>query len=134
MIYYNHHFKVFYRDVDKMGIVYYSRYFEYFEEGRTEMLKSIGLSINSIEENGILLPVVTAHCDYRKGLKLEQKTILEVSILELPKSRLKISYEIKSRNNIKSIYGYTEHAFMKKNGRPTKAPDIIIDAINRNKS
>ena len=133
MIYYNHHFKVFYRDVDKMGIVYYSRYFEYFEEGRTEMLKSIGLSINSIEENGILLPVVTAHCDYRKGLKLEQKTILEVSILELPKSKLKILYEIKSRNNIKNIYGYTEHAFMKKNGSPTKAPNIILDAISRNR-
>ena len=85
MIYYNHNFKVFYRDVDKMGIVYYSRYFEYFEEGRTEMLKSIGLSINSIEYSGILLPVITAHCDYKKGLKLEQKAILEVSILDTPK-------------------------------------------------
>ena len=134
MIYYNHYFKVFYRDVDKMGIVYYSRYFEYFEEGRTEMLKSIGLSINSIEDSGILLPVITAHCDYKKGLKLEQKTILEVSILEIPQSRLKISYEIKSENNIKCVNGYTEHAFMKKNGKPTKVPNIILDAINRNKS
>ena len=134
MIYYNHYFKVFYRDVDKMGIVYYSRYFEYFEEGRTEMLKSIGLSINSIEDSGILLPVIKAHCNYKKGLKLEQETILEVSILEIPKSRLKISYEIKSENNIKYIDGYTEHAFMKKNGKPTKVPNIILDAINRNKS
>ena len=49
MIEHSHPIKVYYRDVDKMGIVYYSRYFEYFEEGRTEMLKSIGLSINSIE-------------------------------------------------------------------------------------
>ena len=134
MIYYNHSFKVFYRDVDKMGIVYYSRYFEYFEEGRTEMLKSMGLSINSIEDSGILLPVITAHCDYKKGLKLEQETILEVSILKIPKSRLKISYEIKSENNIKYISGYTEHAFMKKNGKPTKVPNIILDAINKNKS
>ena len=134
MIYYNHSIKIFYRDVDKMGIVYYSRYFEYFEEGRTEMLKSIGLSINSIENSGILLPVITAHCDYKKGLKLEQKTILKVSILEIPKSRLKIFYEIKSEKNIKYINGYTEHAFMKKNGKPTKVPDIILDAINRNKS
>jgi acyl-CoA thioester hydrolase len=133
MIYYNHHFKVFYRDVDKMGIVYYSRYFEYFEEGRTEMLKSIGLSINNIENSGILLPVVTAHCNYKKGLELEQKTILEVSILEMPKSRLKILYEIKSGNDIKNIYGYTEHAFIKQNGRPTKVPNIILDAIKKNK-
>ena len=50
MTYYNHSIKVFYRDVDKMGIVYYSRYFEYFEEGRTEMLKSIGIKAVLIGE------------------------------------------------------------------------------------
>ena len=38
MIQYDHNVKVYYKDVDQMGIVYYSRYFEFFEEARTEML------------------------------------------------------------------------------------------------
>ena len=92
MIFYNHHFKVFYRDVDQMGIVYYSRYFEYFEEARTEMLRSIGLKIRLMESRGLFLPVIKAYCDYKKGLKLEQEVIVKVSILDLPKSKLKVKW------------------------------------------
>ena len=58
MIEYDHSVKVYYKDVDQMGIVYYSRYFEYFEEARTELLDSIGLDVTSIENDGIQLPVI----------------------------------------------------------------------------
>ena len=52
MIEHLHPIKVYYRDIDKMGIVYYSRYFEYFEESRTELFASIGLQITNIEQGG----------------------------------------------------------------------------------
>ena len=61
MIQYDHRVKVFYKDVDQMGIVYYSRYFEFFEEARTELLDSIGLDVTTIENEGIQLPVITSH-------------------------------------------------------------------------
>ena len=67
MIQYNHPVKVYYKDVDQMGIVYYSRYYEYFEEARTELLNSIGLDVTSIENKGIQLPVIESHCEYSKG-------------------------------------------------------------------
>ena len=57
MIQFDHRVKVFYKDVDQMGIVYYSRYFEFFEEARTELLDSIGLDVTKIENKGIQLPV-----------------------------------------------------------------------------
>ena len=62
MISIDHRIKVYYRDVDQMGIVYNTRYLEYFEESRTELLKSIGLSVTKIEEAGIgfQLSLVTA--------------------------------------------------------------------------
>jgi acyl-CoA thioester hydrolase len=113
-----------------MGIVYYSRYFEYFEEARTEMLRSIGLKIRSMENSGLFLPVIKAYCDYKKGLKLEQEVIVKVSILDLPKSKLKVTYEIQDKNK-KNVSGYTEHSFLKKNGRPTGAPSFIINAIKK---
>ena len=67
MIQYDHQVKVYYKDVDQMGIVYYSRYFEYFEQARTELLAFLGLDVSSIEENGIQLPVISGHCDYHLG-------------------------------------------------------------------
>ena len=92
MIQFKHKVKIFYRDIDKMGIVYYSRYYEYFEEARTEMLDSIGLSVTTIENYGIQLPVISSHCDYKKGAKFEQKLVVDTSISELPRVRLKINY------------------------------------------
>ena len=84
MIKYDHHLKVYYKDVDKMGIVYYSRYFEYFEEARTELLDSIGLDVTSIEKEGVELPVVESHCEYLKGAMFEQKLIVKASINDIP--------------------------------------------------
>ena len=76
MICYKLPIKIYYKDVDKMGIVYYSRYFEYFEQARTELLKSIGLSLISMEREGLFLPVISAHCKYMRSLNLEQEAII----------------------------------------------------------
>ena len=126
------HTKVYYKDVDKMGVVYYSRYFEYFEQGRTELLNSIGLIVSEIEDQGIFLPVVRAHCEYNKSARFEDKIIITSKINELPKSRMKINYLITKYNSSKKIAsGLTEHAFMKENGRPTRAPKIILNSIKQ---
>ena len=130
MIQFDHTVKVYYKDVDQMGIVYYSRYFEYFEAARTELLNNIGIDVMSIEKNGIYLPVITSHCDYKKGAEFEQEIIVETSISEAPKARLKIAYLIHPKNSEQTLVtGYTIHAFMKKNGRPTKVPDLILKTI-----
>ena len=94
MFKYNHLTKVYYRDVDQMGIVYYTRYLEYFEEARTELLDSLGLTISLIEDRGIQLPVIASHCDYKRGAKLEDKLVIEASIAEIPKVKLNINYNI----------------------------------------
>ena len=70
--------KIYYKDIDQMGIVYYSRYFEFFESARTELLKSIGISVRDIEADNIFLPVVSAKCDYRKSAKFEDELIIQV--------------------------------------------------------
>ena len=90
MIKYNFPIKIYYKDVDKMGIVYYSRYFEFFEIARTELLKSIGLSLASMEKRGVYLPVISAHCQYRVPLKLDQKANINVQICNFPKSKSQI--------------------------------------------
>ena len=127
---YNHLTKVYYRDVDQMGIVYYTRYLEYFEEARTELLDSLGLTISFIENRGIQLPVIASHCDYKRGAKLEDKLVIEASIEEIPKVKLNINYYIFDKvSNKQFVTGYTRHAFTDKFGNPKRAPKFILDKI-----
>ena len=132
MIQYDHSIKIYYKDVDQMGIVYYSRYYEYFEEARTELLESIGLDVTNVEKSGITLPVISSHCEYNKGAKFEQDILVKASIKSKPKSKLHIDYFVfieKEKDFI--VSGYTEHAFVNNNGKAVRAPKIISDAINQ---
>ena len=133
MIQYDHPVKVYYKDVDQMGIVYYSRYFEYFEEASTELLNSIGLDVKSIENEGIQLPVIESHCEYSKGAKFEQDLIIKTTILDIPKARLKIDYNVyKDHSNELLVKGYTVHAFMNQSGRAIKIPGLLLNTIQDN--
>jgi acyl-CoA thioester hydrolase len=58
MIKFTYKTKVYYKDVDQMGVVYYTRYYEYFEAARTELLQSISIDVTSIEDEGYCLPVI----------------------------------------------------------------------------
>ena len=126
MIRYDHPIKVYYKDIDQMGIVYYSRYFEYFEEARTEMLSSIGLDYSNVEENGAMLPVIEAHCEYKKGATFSQDLIVKTYIRELPKVKIKFEYKICPAGSDEILLtGYTVHACSNLKGKPVKMPKYI---------
>ena len=126
MIRYDHPIKVYYKDIDQMGIVYYSRYFEYFEEARTEMLSSIGLDYSNIEENGAMIPVIEAHCEYKKGATFSQDLIVKTYIRELPKVKIKFEYKICPAGSDEILLtGYTVHACTNLKGKPIKMPKYI---------
>ena len=130
MISYYHKVKVYYRDVDQMGIVYHSRYLEYFEESRTELLKSIGLNVTKIENTGIMLPVISSHCEYFKGACFEQELKVTSSISIFPKAKLDIDYSILcAKSSTLYVKGYTTHAFVNKNNKPVRVPQMIIDRL-----
>ena len=132
MIEYFHPIKVYYRDVDKMGIVYYSRYFEYFEESRTELFASIGLLITNIEKEGITLPVISCHCDFKRGAEFEDTIIIRSFVNETPRSTLKISYMcIHENTNELLATGYSIHAFLNSLGKPIKPPESILNCMRK---
>ena len=132
MISFDHRVKIFYKDVDQMGVVYYSRYFEYFEEARTELLASIGLGVTDVEKKGIMLPVISSHCDYLKGARFEQNIIIRVSISTEPRSKLRIDYSVFIENEKEPIAtGYTNHAFVNDRGVAVRAPKMILERLNQ---
>ena len=83
-----------YYETDQMGIVHHSNYVRYFECGRTDMLKKLGLPIEKIEEAGVMLPVVSVVCRYKVPARLGD-TLRVVSVIEkLPMAKLVIRNEI----------------------------------------
>ena len=113
-----------------MGIVYYSRYFEFFELARTELLKSIGFAVKDIEKNDLFLPVVSASCEYIKSAAFEDKLIIESQIIKTPSARLQIDYNIISENDQSVIAkGKTVHGFINRKGKPKKPPKALIEKI-----
>ena len=133
MISFDHRVKIFYKDIDQMGIVYYSRYFEYFEEARTELLSSIGLGVTDVEKKGIMLPVISSHCDYLKGARFEQNIIIRAGIFTEARSKLQIDYSVFIEDEKEPIAtGYTEHAFVNDKGLAVRAPKMILKRLNQN--
>ena len=83
-----------YYETDQMGIVHHSNYIRYFECGRTDMLRKLGLPIEKIEESGVMLPVVSVECRYKVPARLGD-TLRIVSLIDkVPMAKLVIRNEI----------------------------------------
>ncbi|MEE8341421.1 MAG: thioesterase family protein [Candidatus Neomarinimicrobiota bacterium] len=129
MIDYTYKTRVYYRDVDQMGIVYYTRYLEYFEAARTELLRSIGFDVTRIEQMGYFLPVTECYCNYKKSAKFDNELNIITKISELPRSSMRIEYEVINSEKIKLVIGYTVHSFVNSNGKAVKPPKLLIDKL-----
>ena len=129
MIEYDYHTRVYYRDVDQMGIVYYTRYLEYFEAARTELLRSIGLDVITIEQMGYFLPVISCHSDYKKPAKFDDELSIITKIDELPRSSMKIDYEVYNSEKNLLVTGYTVHSFINSNGNAVRPPKVFIEKL-----
>ena len=121
--------KIYYKDIDQMGIVYYSRYFEFFESARTELLSSIGIAVKDIENNDVFLPVISATCNYLKSAKFEDELSIISSISEIPTARLIINYKVIAIDKSVLANGSTMHGFIDRSGKPKRPPRFLIERI-----
>jgi len=122
--------RVIYADTDQMGIVYNSRYLEFFERGRTELLRELNSPYAEMEKAGIGLPVVTAHCEYKKGPHYDDLVVVKSMISEIPRSTVRLDYELYDETEqVLLATGYTVHCFLNDRGRPTRAPANFVELI-----
>ncbi len=122
--------RVRYADTDKMGIVYYAKYLEYFEVARTEMLRSLGLPYREIEEKGYELPVSEASIKYYKGAGYDDELHITASLTPKHSPRVEIHYEVKKNSGELIAEGDTTLVFIDlATGKPTRAPQFYLDAI-----
>jgi acyl-CoA thioester hydrolase len=124
--------RVRYADTDAMGIVYYAKYFEYFEVARTEFLRACGLPYAKLEELGYFLPVMEASARYFKGAKYDDLLTIEVRMPAEPGVRLAIDYSIVNESQEILVEGQTTLAFVDRNtNKPTRPPTEYREALKR---
>ena len=125
--------RVRYADTDQMRVVYYGKFFEYFEQARSDLLRSIGLPYSQVEEMGVLLPVIEAHAIYKRSAKYDDPLQIVTYLKEKPIARVRLDYEVFREGEPESIVqGYTIHTFVSAStGKPTRAPAQFIEAVER---
>lgn len=121
-------FNIRYAETDQMGFVYYGNYAQYFEIGRVEALKKVGLSYRQLEESGYFLPVRKLEVEYLKAAKYDDEIEVQTTIPSMPSNRIDFDYEI-FRGEELLVRGSTTLFFMDKQGKPIRPPQEFLDLL-----
>ncbi len=121
--------RVRYYDTDQMGIVYYGNYARFYEIGRVEALRHLGLNYKDIEADGISMPVYDLNSRFIRAAKYDDLLTIRVTIPQMPKTRLMFGYEIFNQDGQLLNTGQTTLVFVRtETGRPCSAPADLVEA------
>ena len=123
--------RVRYADTDKMQFVYNGKYLEYFEVGRAELLRSIGLPYSEVETRGYQLPLIEAGLKYKQPAMYDELLEVEAINRELYSAKVHIEYIVSKKETGEIVAeGFTTHMFIKSDSKkPTRPPQFYIDAL-----
>jgi acyl-CoA thioester hydrolase len=109
-----------------MGVVYYANYFVWFEVGRADLLRSLGWSYREMEHAGVSLPVIEAHCEYRRSTRYDDELEVRTEGRMLTPVRMEFTYAIvRTGDAVLAATGRTVHATRDREGRPCRLPEPI---------
>ncbi|MBM4330057.1 MAG: acyl-CoA thioesterase [Deltaproteobacteria bacterium] len=122
--------RVTYAETDAMGIVYYANYLRWFEMGRTEFIRNLGIPYKELEENGIYLPVSEVFCKYLISAKYDDVLIIETSVEFLRRASIQFAYRIlRKEDRMELVTGKTLHAFVDREGKIVRIPAILKEKL-----
>ena len=122
--------RVLYADTDNMGFVYYGNYPQYYEFGRTESIRHLGIAYKTLEEQGVAMPVIDLHCYYHKPAHYDDLLTIRTIIREMPAARIHFFYEIFNEGKDLLNTGETTLIFLNiERNRPVRAPADLLEKI-----
>lgn len=122
--------RVLYGDTDAMGQAYYGQYMRWFEAGRAEWFRQLGTSYRSLEEQGIFLPVIEAHCRYLRPAFYDDVLEIETSFHFPAPARLRFDYAVHRQNPPELLaQGYTVHVCVNGARKPLKPPTWLRELL-----
>ena len=128
---YEYQVRVRYSKTDQMGVVYHGNYAQYFEMGRVEWLRNMGVSYKWMEENGVMLPVVSLSMNYKKPARYDDLLTVKTILKSQTSVKIEFDYEIYNEQKELLTTGYSMLVFVDmKTGRPMLPPDYVLEKIN----
>lgn len=122
--------RVRYGETDQMGVVHHGNYALYLEMGRTEWLRKKGISYRQMEEDGIMLPVISMSLKFKKSAFYDDVIKVKTTLKKLPSVKIEFDYEIYNESGEILITANTVLAFIDmKSKRPIKCPDYIFEKL-----
>jgi acyl-CoA thioester hydrolase len=118
-----------YSETDMMGIVYHANYLTWFEIGRTNLLKEIGIPYRQLEAEGFLLPVLEVAAKYLRPALYDDTLTITTVMRERPILRIRLDYEVRRGEDLLAT-GSTVHAFVDREGHPVRPPGWVILRMN----
>ena len=113
-----------------MGVVYHGNYAQFFELGRTEWLRNLGVTYKDMESSGIMLPVISLQCNFIKSAIYDDVLTIETFLIKKPLVKIEFDYEVKNQNDELICTGNSVLAFMNmKTGKPNRCPDYLLKSL-----
>jgi len=122
--------RVRYGETDQMGYMYYGNYAQFYEVGRVEMLRSLGLTYSGMEESGIKMPVLELKCKYLKPALYDEEITVNVIMDKMPGIRIHFRYELFNEKQELINIGETLLVFVNmQNNRPCLPSQDFLDKL-----
>lgn len=125
--------RVRYSETDQMGTFYNSRALEWFECGRSELMRRrLQMSYAALEERGVFLPLVEAHLEFQGGARYDD--LLSIASSVQVSGRAKLRFDVQINHSISGkpvVRGYTVHAFTDRQGKPIRPPAWFMDMLTK---
>lgn len=122
--------RVRYGETDQMGVVYHGSFTEYFEVGRVEWLRELGVSYKKMEEQGVMLPVVNLNINYKKPAKYDELLTVITKLRVKPTVKIIFDYEVYDEaDNLISTAETTLVFVNMKTGKPIMCPNSILERL-----
>lgn len=124
-------FRVRYGETDQMGYVYHGNYPQYFEMGRIEWLRELGISYKQMELDGIMLPVAQLDMQFLKPAVYDDLLTLETTLVERPSAKIIFHYELFNENKDLLTTAQVKLVFVNmKTNRPTRPPENLLTLLD----
>lgn len=122
--------RVRYAETDQMAYVYYGNYATYYEVGRVESLRNLGVTYKELEASGVIMPVLENHSKYFAAARYDELLRIVTIIRDKPTVKIKFEYQIFNEQNKLINQGETLLAFVdSKSGRPCRPPAMMTDVL-----
>ncbi|HDL18222.1 MAG TPA: acyl-CoA thioesterase [Bacteroidetes bacterium] len=122
--------RVRYAETDQIGFAHHSRYLEWFECGRSDMMRRLGYPYGVMEEEGVLLPLVETGCHYHLPAKYDELLTIVTELRRIPRATIGLDYQILRSADKKLLAdGFTVHAFVNKSGRAVKPSKKFLGIV-----